>query len=139
MKTEDKELKEIGQLLSTSKVEVPEGLEAGMGELVDALAAKDKILARANDVVAPVKDTFRTKSKKGRIWIWSLSAGMAAALAIFFGLNHQTQPEDTFSSPAVAYAEVERALQKISDKATIAYEQMEMAETMIEKQMEIFK
>ena len=135
----DKELKEIEQLLSTSKVEVPEGLEARMGELVDALAAKDKILARANDVVAPVKDASRTRSKKGRIWIWSLSAGMAAALAIFLGLNHQTQPADTFSSPALAYAEVERALQKISDKATIAYEQMEMAETMIEKQMKIFK
>lgn len=139
MKTEDKELKEIEQLLSTSKVEVPKGLEARMGELVDALAAKDKILSRANDDAALVKETFRTKSNKGRIWIWSLSAGMAAALALFLVLNHQAKPVDTFSNPALAYAEVEHALQRISDKATIAYDQVEMAETKIEKQMEIFK
>ncbi len=137
MKTEDKELKEIEQLLSTSKVEVPEGLEARMGEYVDALAAKDRILSQVNENGPSVKEL--SSARRSRIWIWSLSAGMAAALALFFGLNHQPQPEDTFSSPALAYAEVERALRKISDKASIAYDQMEMAETMIEKQMEIFK
>ena len=139
MKTEDKELKDIEQLLSSSKVEVPEGLEARMGGFVDALAAKDKILSQANDVAAPVKDTFPAQKRTGRIWIWSLSAGMAAALALFLVLNHQAKPVDTFSNPALAYAEVEHALQRISDKATIAYDQVEMAETMIEKQMEIFK
>ena len=54
---------------------------------------------------------------------WILPAGIAAALvavsALGLSLKGEPEPKDTFSDPYLAYAEVEKAFDKIS--STLAY------------------
>ena len=51
---------------------------------------------------------------------WALPAGIAAAvatlLAVGLTLTRNPEPVDTFDDPYLAYAEVEKAFQTISDK-----------------------
>lgn len=77
-------------------VTVPDGLERRLRE---ALAARE-IAAAARP--RPVR------------WIVPLAAAAAAAATIVF--LPQRGPKDTFDDPLLAYAEVEKAFQTISDK-----------------------
>lgn len=62
---------------------------------------------------------------------WMLPAGMAAAVAVLIAtglaLTWNPEPEDTFDDPYLAYAEVEKVLDKIS--GTMAYGASKVAES----------
>ena len=90
---------ELEQIAANSDVSVPEGLQ---GRIRQALAARE-IVDAAPD--RPVR------------WLPYASLAALAAAALLITLP-QRGPKDTFDDPLLAYAEVEKAFQTISDKMT---------------------
>lgn len=125
-------LEELEKVSMDGGIEVPAGLEASVGRLVDSLDRAERILggtgAQASDAHEKAKENppeprfDRTWFKKARR-ITSVAA--ALALAAGFGLAYlidSRTPKDTFDDPALAYAEIERVMTKVSGKMDIAAE-----------------
>ena len=91
-------IEELEQKALEAPVSVPDGLES---RLRQALAARE------------IADAARPHPVR---WIAPAAVAAAAAAAILF--LPQRGPKDTFSDPLLAYAEVEKAFQTISDKMT---------------------
>lgn len=97
---ENLSLEELEQKAAECAAPVPDGLER---RLRQALAARE-----IADAARPV----RTR------WIPYASLAVAAAAAALVILP-QRGPKDTFDDPLLAYAEVEKAFQTISDKMAV--------------------
>ncbi len=83
-------------------VEVPEGLEE---RLSAAIAAHEA-----------TREEPRIKDRRLIRWLPYSAAAAAAVAALVIGLNFSGRPKDTFDDPYLAYAQVQEALQTISDK-----------------------
>ena len=92
---------ELDRLFDDSAQAAPDGLEARLGAAVTAAAARE-----AWGPAAPRKTAAR--------WLpWAVALASAAfVLAVFT----PPKPKDSFDDPALAYAEVEKAFQLISEK-----------------------
>ena len=95
---ENLSIEELEQKALEAPVAVPDGLES---RLRQALAARE------------IADAARPRPVR---WIAPAAVAAAAAAAIIFLPQHG--PKDTFDDPLLAYAEVEKAFQTISDKMT---------------------
>jgi len=104
-KLEDIEKLSVEELeIASSTVEVPDGLR---GRIEEALAAE----TLAAHELAP-------EAPSARRWLpYTISAAAAIAVVAAVGLGLQNrEPRDSFDDPYLAYAEVEKAFQTISDK-----------------------
>lgn len=73
---------------------------------------------------------------KGMVAVYAAFAAALACLVIALALPGR--PEDTFDDPALAYAEVEKALELISSKAGEGLGMAAQAEKEMDRTMEIF-
>lgn len=94
---------ELERIASDESIQVPEGLQASVRATVQAAAA-------AEDA--------RTEKSRRFAWVPYVSAFAALAIcaAIVVIAPMQSAPKDTFDDPAVAYAELEKTLNYISQK-----------------------
>ena len=111
--------------INQSEIDNPQmdELTVKMSQLIDDLDAAEKICK-------PVS------------WRWIgingiVAAACAGLVAAFLIWNKQ--PEDTFDDPTYAYAEVERILDRITEKTSPAISQIEYAQSTIQAQLEIFE
>lgn len=94
---------QLSQIAEDRSVEVPESLAERLEALVGAAAA--------------IEDEPR---RKPAFIPWAVAAAVAAVLATGIFLNVPRRPKDTFSDPLLAYAEVQKSFDRISQKAASA-------------------
>ncbi len=111
-------IEELEQAAAGSAVPVPDGLERGIRQ---ALAARE--LAQA------------ARPRPARWAPYAALAVAAAAAAVV--ILPQRGPKDTFDDPRLAYAEVEKAFQTISDKLSAGAELAREARTVSENTLNI--
>jgi hypothetical protein len=107
---ENLSIEELEQKAAESATPVPDGLER---RLRQALAARE------------IADAAKPRPAR---WIPYASLAVAAAAAALVVLP-QRGPKDTFDDPLLAYAEVEKAFQTISDKMAVGMDIVRDAET----------
>ena len=115
---ENLSIEELEQAAAGSAVPVPDGLERGIRQ---ALAARE--LAQA------------ARPRPARWAPYAALAVAAAAAAVV--ILPQRGPKDTFDDPYLAYAEVEKAFQTISDKLSAGAELAREARTVSENTLNI--
>ena len=115
---ENLSIEELEQAAAGSAVPVPDGLERGIRQ---ALAARE--LAQA------------ARPRPARWAPYAALAVAAAAAAVV--ILPQRGPKDTFDDPRLAYAEVEKAFQTISDKMSVGAELAREARTVSETTLNI--
>jgi len=116
---ENLSIEELEQAATGSAVPVPDGLKRGIRQ---ALAAHE--LAQAPSRPRPAR--------------WAPYAALAvAAAAAAVVILPQRGPKDTFDDPRLAYAEVEKAFQTISDKMSVGAELAREARTVSETTLNI--
>ena len=115
---ENLSIEELEQAAAGSAVPVPDGLERGIRQ---ALAARE--LAQA------------ARPRPARWAPYAALAVAAAAAAVV--ILPQRGPKDTFDDPRLAYAEVEKAFQTISDKLSAGAELAREARTVSENTLNI--
>ena len=78
---------------------------------------------------------------RGRTLRWAVPTGVAAAIAVLLavGLTWNPEPKDTFDDPYLAYAEVEKAFQMISDKMSVGADLAREARTVSENTLNILE
>ena len=103
-------LEELEQDATRAAAPVPDGLQE---RLRQTLAARE------------LADAARPRPTR---WIPYASLAVAAAAAAVIALP-QRGPKDTFDDPLLAYAEVEKAFQTISDKMAVGMDIVRDAET----------
>lgn len=112
-------LEELVGIGENTGVQVPSGLDE---DIRTALTAAEI-------------NSFGIRSRRGV----AVYAAFAAALAcLVIALALPGRPEDTFDDPALAYAEVEKALALISSKAGEGLGMAAQAEKEMDRTMEIF-
>ena len=105
------------------KISVPEGLEKRIRE----------------NLTAQTVATAQRPRRTGRRVIWTAVAA-AAALAAVLALPHgSSEPEDTFDDPYLAYAQVEKTFQLISEKMSDGLKHASDAQALAEKPIKILK
>ena len=102
----DKDWEELAD--ASRGVDVPEGLE----ERLSAAIAAHEV----------TREEPRINDRRLIRWLPYSAAAAAAVAAVVIGLNLHNRPKDTFDDPYLAYAQVEAALQTISDKMSIGVE-----------------
>ncbi len=120
---EDIEMMDPGQLEKAAlneDIHVPEGLRSRIEE---SIAAKE--IAR----------------ERRPVWIPYAALAAAAAIAAVAIIPHRGEAalRDTFDDPYLAYAQVEKTFQKISDKMTIGVDIAAKASDSAEKPAQIIK
>ena len=108
---ENLSLEELEQKAAENAAPVPDGLER---RLRQALAARE------------IAEAARPRPTR---WIPYASLAAVAAAAAALVMLPQRGPKDTFDDPLLAYAEVEKAFQTISDKMSVGMDIVRDAET----------
>ena len=116
---ENLSIEELEQAAAGSAVPVPDGLERGIRQ---ALAARE--LAQ------------EARPRPAR---WAPYAALAVAAAAAVVILPQRGPKDTFDDPRLAYAEVEKAFQMISDKMSVGADLAREARTVSENTLNILE
>lgn len=100
---------------------VPDGLEYRLTALVDGLDKGEKVLGTGR-----MRPDIR----------WVLGGAAAAAVAVAAGLSMCTPPlKDTYEDPALAYAEVERALELFAAKLQYGSEKFSASQGIMEQRI----
>lgn len=122
---EDVEKMEISDLESASmdeKVEVPAGLGQDIDALLSSLELSEKILDLSEATAVSEKDRQSDHTvamvRHFRPATWLRVSGIAAAVSLLVGIGLSIAPRekelvDTFDDPALAYAQIEKAMLKI--------------------------
>lgn len=113
---------------ASAGIPVPDGLEARLTEWVDSLDKGGRVLG----------DELRPSPGRSRRWIWPAATGAAAAVAALTvaGLSLRAPSlEDTYDDPALAYAEVERALGLIAAKMQYGSEKFSASQDVMEQRI----
>lgn len=112
---------ELERISSDESIKVPEGLQASVRATIAAAAAVEE-----------------AKSEKRRRFAWvpyvSAFAAAAVCAAVVLVAPALNNPKDTFDDPAVAYAELEKTLNYISQKMEMG---IQMAEEVPQETIEI--
>lgn len=114
---------------AAADIRVPEGLEDRLAALVEDLDHADQVLAAG-----------KTAGRSRKIWISLL--GTAAAVTLVAGLfRMQAGPrlKDTYDDPALAYAEVEKALGRIASKMQYGTEVLSESREKMEKPLKMLQ
>lgn len=129
-------IEELEAIAGDERIKVPEGFEKDCALLIDILDKTAKLLKEDDGAH---KKLVKTKLLMKRLGI---AGGIAAAVAIvsFFGLSlydRYSEPEDTFSDPRLAYAEVQKALDRISENMNKGAEGVSVSREILERPVEI--
>lgn len=113
---------------AAAHIEVPQGLEHRIAERVGQASRSEELL--------------QTVSAGNSRRIWLSLAGAAAAVAVVAGVAlHTGQPKlkDTYEDPALAYAEVEKALLRISEKMQYGTDVLSDSQDKMEKPLKMLE
>ncbi|MDD5950978.1 MAG: hypothetical protein PUC53_03765 [Bacteroidales bacterium] len=100
-------LEELERIASDESVKVPESLDTEIRASIAILELQEE------------SKVEKARSATRRRFLYGLSAAASIALILGVGLRMMslnTTPQDTFTDPALAYAELERAFSLMSDK-----------------------
>ena len=103
----DAELRRLAAASSDTGIHVPEGLEKDLSDMIDSMDAAERIIAGKS-----------SPARRAMTLIMSAAAGIILVAGIWTAVETYRSPEDTFTDPEQAYAEVERVLTIISEKMT---------------------
>ena len=106
-------------------------------EDLEAISLDEKIVA-PHDLNYKIQSRILGVKKK----TYSIISAAAAITVIVTGLSlsfRNTEPEDTFDNPYLAYAELEKAFATMSERMKKGMDMVETSETVIKKSAEIFK
>lgn len=133
-------------------IEYEKELEQRISSLIDELDAAERILdsqeesGTAHSIPEKATSVDDATEKKTLLWniIRKRVIGIAAACIILAaGIltferqeRNAVQLTDTFDNPELAYAEVERVLNLISEKSSAAHNSIENVESRVEKQID---
>lgn len=110
-------------------INVPEGFRKELSVMIDSMDAAEKIVSSG-----------RSGAKRIATWTMSAAAGLVlmavASLALY---DTYRSPEDTFSDPALAYAQAEKALADISSRMSSCAGKTKAAEASVGKQIELIR
>ena len=107
---EKMEISDLEKVAMDEKVAVPEGLGEDIDALLSSLELSEKIL---EEEAAPSREV-----RKFVPLTWLRVSGIAAAVSLLVGIGLSIAPRekelvDTFDDPALAYAQIEKAMLKI--------------------------
>ncbi len=88
------------EMCGDTSIEVPQDLEKSLLEL----AAAASVLEEVREESGKSRSAFR----------WAMAAALAAVLALGVTLAVPRHPKDTFSDPYLAYAEVQKTMDRVS-------------------------
>lgn len=111
-----------------ARTPVPEGFRKELSEMIDSMDAAEKIVSSG-----------RSGSKRIATWTMSAAAGLVLVAGAALALYTYRSPKDTFSDPALAYAQVEKALADISARMSSCAEKTRTAEASVGKQIELIR
>lgn len=126
---EDMSLEQLEAVSMDESITVPDGFAARMKENADAAVTVGLL-------------TGNESEGQGRRKVVRYVAA-AASVVIMAGVGYgiaqwQSQPKDTFDDPYLAYAEVEKAFEKISSSINRSLEMAGETEQVIEKATSVF-
>lgn len=119
------ELRKAGDDASTH---VPEGFRKELSEMIDSMDAAEKIVSSG-----------RTGAKRIAAWTMTAAAGLVLIAGAALALDTYRSPKDTFSDPALAYAQAEKALADISSRMSSCAGKTRRAEATVGKQIEVIR
>jgi len=122
-------LDELERVSLDDSVQVPEGLEERLGA-----ALAENLPDSGQEVKTRPGGRFRRPI--------FLAAGIAASIALIAGLAVTLRPsplKDTFDDPALAYAEVEKALMKVSDSFEVGVKSVALSQEVFQKPVEVIR
>lgn len=126
------------QLEDIEKMDWQELEQAALQENAPVPAGFEKRLAET--LVAGRMAGTASRRKAGRRIRWtSLAAAAAAATLIALPGPGSREPEDTFDDPRLAYAEVEKVFDLISQKMATGLEMAGEAQSLAEKPLQILE
>lgn len=115
---------DLERIASDTSVKVPEDLKASLEALVGAAELAEKTEAE------------QTAARRPLLWVIpAVAAALVAAVLVF--RNVPSRPQDTFSDPYLAYAEVQKAIGQVSRKRDAAAEIAGNAVPVMEKTEDI--
>lgn len=109
-------------------INVPEGLRKELAEMIDSMDAAEKIVSSG-----------RSRAKRIATWTMSAAAGLVLIAGAALALDTYRSPKDTFSDPALAYAQAEKALADISSRMSSCAGKTRRAEATVGKQIELIR
>ena len=126
---ENMSLEQLEAVSMDESITVPDGFAARMKENADAAVTAGLLTGNESE------DQVRRKVVR--------YVAAAASVAIMAGVGYgiaqwQSQPKDTFDDPYLAYAEVEKAFEKISSSINRSLEMAGETEQVIEKATSVF-
>lgn len=116
---------DLRRIFADNGINVPDGLGKDLSDMIDSMDAAEKIVTGG-----------KSRIRRTVTYIMGIAAGIVLAAGIWTAVETYRTPEDTFSDPALAYAEVEKALSMISDRMSSGVEKAESAGKAIERQMD---
>lgn len=127
---ENMSLEQLEAVSMDESIAVPEGFAIRMKENVDAA-----------ETIGILTENESGSHSTGKIVRYAAAAASVAILAgAGFGIARwQSQPKDTFDDPYLAYAEVEKALAKISASINKSLEMAEESEEVFERATSVFE
>lgn len=119
---EKMEISDLEKIAMDGKVAVPEGLGEDIDALLSSLELSEKILGLSEATAVSEKDRQSDHTvvlvRHSRPATWLRVSGIAAAVSLLVGIGLSIAPRekelvDTFDDPALAYAQIEKAMLKI--------------------------
>lgn len=107
---------------------VPEGFRDELSEMLDSMDAAEHIASPG-----------RSGAKRIVTWVVSSAAALVLIAGAALAVNTYRSPEDTFSDPALAYAQAEKALSDISARMSSCAGKTIAAEASVGKQIEMIR
>ena len=104
---------------------------------LEAISLDEKIVV-PHDLDYKIQSRILSKKKKTYSMI-SVAAAIAVIVTCLSMSLLNTEPEDTFDDPYLAYAELEKAFAKMSKGMKKGMDMVETSESVIKKSTEIFK
>lgn len=139
---EKMEISELEKIAMDENISVPADLGQQTSELLDSLELSEKILG-TDETVRPFK-TSRWLGSSNRIFrLTSVAAAIAVLVGIGLSLNggllrpSEKELVDTFDDPALAYAQLEKAMLKIGGGLQKGIASVELGNECIEAPVEI--
>lgn len=119
---EKMEISDLEKVAMDEKVAVPEGVGEDIDALLSSLELSEKILGLSEATAVSEKDRQSDHTvamvRHSRPATWLRVSGIAAAVSLLVGIGLSIAPRekelvDTFDDPALAYAQIEKAMLKI--------------------------
>lgn len=116
---EDLSFEDILRISEDEKIKMPSELHQELNLMIDSLEFLNE------------KEQKKGVSIKG---LWSMVSAAAIVVGVVLAIAwHNSQPVDTFSDPALAYAQLEETFSYMSEKMNVGFEKAVEAESVFDK------